>query len=115
MQAADIGVAMGVSGSDVAKEAADMVLMDDDIATITAAIEEGKVRAFVDSSRNRPCRVRGCNIRQYPRVLFQSVAQVAFARINVCQGLTPRCVRRHHPVGIIPSLKSSTRHEIPHH
>lgn len=35
---------MGMSGSDVAKEAADMILMDDDIATITAAIEEGKVR-----------------------------------------------------------------------
>lgn len=42
-QAADIGVAMGMSGSDVAKEAADMVLMNDDIAVISAAIEEGKV------------------------------------------------------------------------
>lgn len=41
-QAADIGVAMGRSGSDVAKEAADMILMDDDVGTITAAIEEGK-------------------------------------------------------------------------
>lgn len=38
-------MAMGISGSDVAKEAADMILMDDDIATITAAIEEGKVKA----------------------------------------------------------------------
>ena len=37
---------MGLSGSDIAKEAADMILMDDDIATITAAIEEGKVRAW---------------------------------------------------------------------
>lgn len=43
LKAADIGVAMGMSGSDVAKEAADMILMDDDIGTITAAIEEGKV------------------------------------------------------------------------
>lgn len=34
---------MGLSGSDVAKEAADMILMDDDVGTITAAIEEGKV------------------------------------------------------------------------
>lgn len=34
-----------MSGSDIAKEAADMILMDDDIATITAAIEEGKVKA----------------------------------------------------------------------
>ncbi|CAM9587881.1 unnamed protein product, partial [Laminaria digitata] len=42
LKAADIGVAMGMSGSDIAKEAADMILMDDDIGTITAAIEEGK-------------------------------------------------------------------------
>lgn len=42
LKAADIGVAMGLSGSDVAKEAADMILMDDDVGTITAAIEEGK-------------------------------------------------------------------------
>lgn len=45
-QAADIGVAMGLSGSDVAKEAADMILMDDDVGTIAAAIEEGKVSSL---------------------------------------------------------------------
>ena len=79
LRAADIGIAMGVNGTDVARQSADMVLLDDNFASIVRAVEEGRA-------------VYG-NIRKFLTYILTSnvpelIPYLAFAFFNVPLALT---------------------------
>ncbi len=68
---ADIGVAMGMTGTDVTKEAADMVVTDDNFASIAAAVEEG--RGIFDNIRKTIYFLLSCNVSEVLVMLFATL------------------------------------------
>lgn len=93
IKAADIGIAMGITGTDVSKEAADLILLDDQFLTIINAIEEG--RGIFDNVRKFVNFLISCNIAEVITIvlgivffndLLLTAAQLLFINI-VTDGL----------------------------
>jgi len=80
LKSAHIGIAMGIGGTDVAKEAADMVLLDDNFASVVNAIEEG--RAVFDNIRNFLTYLLAHNVAEL-------VPYLAFVLLPIPLPLTP--------------------------
>jgi len=77
LRKADIGIAMGVAGTDVAKEAADLVLTNDDFSAIAAAVEEG--RAVYDNLRKSITYIFASNVPEIVPFILTATMNIPLA------------------------------------
>ncbi|MBU1671205.1 MAG: cation-transporting P-type ATPase [Actinobacteria bacterium] len=105
LKAADIGVAMGIAGTDVAKDAAEMILTDDNFASIVHAIEEG--RAVYDNIKRFVTYILASNIPEIVPFLLFVIAKVPLP-LTVMQILAVDL-----GTDLIPALALGTEHPEP--
>jgi Ca2+-transporting ATPase len=84
LKKADIGIAMGIKGTDVTREAADMILTDDNFASIVAAVEEG--RAIFDNIKKYLVFLLSCNLGE---ILLMAIAILFGPLMGIPAGILP--------------------------